>query len=49
MTRPELRRWTRNIVKKLGWRAFMKDNPSLRVFKRASFKTRLAMLEETRV
>ena len=46
MTRPELRRWTRNIIKKLGWRKLMKDNPGLKVFKRVSFKTRLSMLDK---
>ena len=49
MTRPELRRWTRGIIKKMGWRKLMHDNPGLRVFKRASFKTRLVMLDKVSV
>lgn len=48
MTRPELRRWIRNIVKQLRWRAFMKDNPGLRTFRRASFAKRMQMLDKVR-
>ena len=44
MTRPELRRWTRGIIKKMGWRKLMHDNPGLRVFKKVSFAKRMDVL-----
>lgn len=44
MTRPELRRWTRNIIKKMGWHKLMHDNPGLRVFKKVLFAKRMDIL-----